>query len=349
MIIEEDLNNNCLFQFLKIDRQGGWGAKECNKMIKFIIPALFFILSCSTGGNSAGREKGGERFTLDKREDYCLIWALSDIQPKNRKEREHFHVAVNDIRQYFPALDAAICAGDIVQRKKDSVDDFRWFLETRKMAAVPHWYEIVGNHDARSLAEYFTFIKKPYFYSVEIGNIRIILLSDEVNNSPTVISDEAFNWWKKEVIENQDKNIITVTHAALPESKLAFSGLYRSQILDSGRFVRVLKKYRVDLWLSGHTTTPHIRGFNEVSVPELNNILFINLSSIRREMGISVSSRLLVFKKNSRELVIKMRNHDKREFSDGFEMKLKLRHPFRMKNRAPRIIYPPGLVTGGEN
>jgi predicted phosphodiesterase len=321
--------------------------KKLQRLSGKLIPYLILLcLSCSTGENLQSEEKGGEKFVPDKREDHYIIWALSDIQPKNRKEREHFHIAVNDIRQNFPVLDAAICAGDIVQRKKDSMEDYNWFLNTRKKTGIRHWYEIVGNHDARSLSEYFTFIKKPYFYSVEIGNIRIILLSDEVNNSPTVISREAFNWWKKEVIENQDKNIITVTHAALPESKLAFTCLYRSQILDSKRFIRVLKKYRVDLWFSGHTTTPHIRGYNEKHAPELNNTLFINLSSIRREMGISVSSRLLVLKKNSRDLVIKMRNHDKRKFSSDLEVKFKLRYPFSMKNRAPRIIYPPGLVTG---
>ncbi len=316
--------------------------------VKLLFGLILITLSCSGGGNLNGNVKRGERFTLDKRENYCLIWALSDIQPKNREEREHFRDAVNDIRRNYPLPDAAILAGDIVQRKEDSPDDFKWFLKTREEAGIRYWYEIAGNHDARSLGEYFTYIKKPYYYSVEIGNIRIILLSDEVNNSPTVISDEAFNWWRKEVTGNQDKNIITVTHAALPQSGLAFTGIYRSQILDSKRFTEVLKKYRVDLWLSGHTTTPYIRGFNERYVPELNNTLFINLSAIRREVTTSVSSRLFVFKKNSRELVIRMRDHDKREFKSGLELKYKLRHPFQMKDPAPRIIYPPGLVPGGK-
>lgn len=315
-------------------------------MLKFLIPVLFFILSCSTGGALSVREEGGEKFILSDREESYLIWAFSDIQPRNRKEREHFSAAVNDIRQNFPVPDAAICGGDIIQRKKDSFDDFRWFLKTRKITGISRWFEIAGNHDTRSLSDYFTFIKKPYFYSVEIGNILIILLSDEVNNSPTVISDEAFKWWEKEVIENQNKNIITVTHAALPESKLPFTGIYRSQVLNSGRFVRVMKKYNVDIWLSGHTTIPHLRGYNEKYAPELNNTLFINLSAIRREMGISVSSRFLVFRKNSKELVIKMRDHDKREFDGSLEIKFKLRYPFRIETRVPRIIYPPGLVTG---
>jgi hypothetical protein len=313
---------------------------------KLISCFILIFLSCSTGGNLDSKEKGGERLTLENGGDHCLIWALSDIQPRDRKEREYFHLAINDIRWNYPKPCAAILAGDIIQRKRDSLDDFKWYLEARKRSGIPHWYEIVGNHDARSLAEYFTFIKKPYFYSVEIGNVRIIFLSDEVNNSPTIISDEAFKWWETEVIENQDKNIITVTHAALPESKLAFIGFYRSQILDSRRFVRVLKKYRVDLWLSGHTTAPHIRGFNEKFVPELNNTLFINLSAIRREVGINVSSRLIIFKKKSRELVIKMRDHEKRKFRKDLEIKLKLRHPFRMQDHAPRVIYPHGLVMG---
>lgn len=49
---------------------------------------------------------------------------------------------------------------------------------------------------------------------------------------------------------------MTVTHAPLEGSKMPFSTLKRKQIKDSKRFTNVLKRYRVDIWLSAHIHIP---------------------------------------------------------------------------------------------
>jgi hypothetical protein len=50
-------------------------------------------------------------------------------------------------------------------------------------------------------------------YTVEKGNILFIFMSNEDKGKATVISDETFKWWKNLVINNQDKIIVTITHA----------------------------------------------------------------------------------------------------------------------------------------
>ena len=240
-------------------------------------------------------------------------------------------------------VNMAILAGDIVQYAV-SDSDFRWILETRALAGIPHWYEIAGNHDQRNIANYFKYIRKPLYYTVTAGNLVVILLSDEVNSSPQEVSDHAFQWWETWVAGNQDKTIITVTHAQIPESGLMFSSIYRSRVLGSERFTAVLKKYRVDLWLSGHTTSPELGDFNENTVKELNGTLFINISSIRREPGMSVRSRIIYLAEKSDEMIIKFRDHDKKKFITGHEKRLRLRAPFRGPAGAPKIHFPPGTI-----
>lgn len=301
----------------------------------FIVPLpVFFHASGGPSDKAAPDDAKGREF---------IIWAHSDIQPQNMKERDHYRIAALDIKENIRPVNAAIVAGDIVQYA-ESDEDFRWILETRGIASVPYWYEIAGNHDERNIANYFKYMKKPLYYTVAAGNLLIILLSDEVNSSPSEISDHAFHWWEKWVMENQDKTIITVTHAQLPESGLMFSSIYRSKVLGSERFTEVLKKYRVDLWLSGHTTSPAIDSFNDNSVKELNNTLFINISSIRREPGMSVRSRIIYLSENSDEMIIKFRDHDKKKFIDGNERRIKLRAPFSGRGGTPKIYYPGGTI-----
>jgi hypothetical protein len=286
----------------------------------------------------------GQHGTAAKHSEKLHIWALSDIQPQNKEEYYHFELAIDDANKNFPKVDLALLAGDIVQRH-NSDHTYKWFLKTRNKSYIKHWFEIAGNHDARNFANYFKYIQKPLYYSVKIGNILILCLSDEINNSPTEISDSTFNWWKEQVINNQDKIIITMTHAYLEQSKLFGYRFHRSNILNSTRFADVLKKYRVDLWLAGHTTAPSSLGYNKARIKELNNTLFINISAIRKEFGIEIESRLIILENNSNKLLIKMRNHEDKEFVKNREIVIKLKTTFKMKSRTPKLIYPKGVIN----
>lgn len=300
--------------------------------------SLFMLPSCATLAQNAAVTP----FTAG---DF-VIWAHSDIQPRTPQEKRHYETAIADVRANLPPIDLAIVAGDIVQRHR-CADDYAWFLHTRSRARVPYWFEIAGNHDARNFAAYFEHIRKPLYYSVNVGNLLMIFLSDEVNSSPSEISDTTFRWWRKLVVENQDKIIITVTHAYLAQSKLFGHFLYRSNILGSNRFARVLKKHRVDIWLAGHTTAPDHFGRSEHLVEELGGTLFVNVSSVRHDFGMDTKSRFLVFRQGSPVVSVKLRNHDAHAFVDDREIRLCLEHRFEHDGKPPRMSLPDGTIAPG--
>lgn len=275
-----------------------------------------------------------------------VIWAHSDIQPMKEKDKSQYERAVADIRDNLPGIPMAVVAGDIQQRN-DNGGQYRWFLQTRELAGIPHWFEIAGNHDARDYLNYFRYIRKPLHYRVEVGNLLLIFLSDEINSSSTDISDLAFNWWRDLVINNQDKIIITITHGYLAQSKLFGYQLRRSNILGSKRFARVLKKYRVDMWLAGHTTVAPGIGRGANVVEDLNGTLFLNISSIRVDYGINSKSRVIVFKPGSWVVDIKTRDHHERAFEKGKEIHFALSKPFVYDGGPPRMIPMGGTLKPG--
>jgi predicted phosphodiesterase len=263
------------------------------------------------------------------------MWVHSDIQPRRRSEWIHYERAIRDIRRNVEGISLAIVAGDIVQKKR-SGDIYEWFLKIRKRAAINHWYEIAGNHEAKNFPQYYRYIGKPLFYSVRIGNIVILFLSDEINSPPTDISEKAFNWWREQVITHQDKNIITVTHGLLEQSDLLGSSLDKLIIRDSERFAAVLKKYRVDIWISGHTHFPHyLPGKTMESRNE--ETLFIDVSAIRKDIFTNIESCVFFFTVGSREVHIRSRNHEKQRFETTLDIHHQLRYPFLWNGESPQM------------
>lgn len=249
------------------------------------------------------------------------VWALADIQPKNKTHRKAFEDAIFDMNSSTDEIDIAIVAGDIVNRAKE--ETFAWYLSSREKSYITKWYEIIGNHDLKT-DRGLLFRKKlrqEIHYSVLHGNILFIFLSDEERGKPTVIKDETFNWWKKLVIENQDKIIVTVTHASLDGSTIPFSSFDDRKIKQSHRFRKVLREYKVDLWLSGHLHIPHSFTNTIVKKEDLKGTIFTHISSIRPEMlGLKHSeSRFLEFYCDSNKLLIKSRDHKIKKWDSSLE------------------------------
>jgi predicted phosphodiesterase len=174
----------------------------------------------------------------------------------------------------------------------------------------------------------------PLHYSVAIGNIIIIALSDETSSPETNISDDAFNFWKELVVNNQDKIIITMTHGYLKQSGLFASFIDSRNIKDSERFSKVLQNYKVDLWICGHTHLPHSLTGSVKIADDLKGTLFVNVSAIRGSKFTSPESYLFFLKKDSDELIIKSRDHDQKKFNMD-DIILKLSHRFRWDNSPP--------------
>jgi predicted MPP superfamily phosphohydrolase len=282
-----------------------------------------------------------EKLTLketDAREDFFIIWSHSDIQPRDFDDREAYETSVRDVAENLLKPDMAIVAGDIVHSEINAVEDFKWYLKTKELAGVDYWFEISGNHDMKDYESYKKYINKPLHYSVNVGNMLILFMSDEDRHPPQLISDETFNWWRKQVIENQDKIIITVTHAYLKHSGLFLADKVESRtILNSGRFEEVLRKYRVDLWIGAHTHIPSFFGFNESRVKEFNNTTFLNISRIRRDFNFNPESRVIILKNNSPVMIIKTRDHDSGKYIKRREIIINLPKNFVFQSRKPKF------------
>jgi hypothetical protein len=297
-----------------------------------IIFFLIFSYSCSYEKNTLQAD--------DTIIDYFIIWAHSDIQPRKKSDRDAYETAVYDITHNIPKPDMAIVAGDIVHNP-NSEDDFKWYVETKKQAGIDYWFEIAGNHDMKDYDNYREYINKPLHYSVTIGNMLILFMSDEDRFPPTFISDATFEWWKKMVIDNQDKIIVTVTHAYLKNSGLFMADTVESRtILHSERFEEILKQYRVDLWLCAHTHMPSFFGFNESRIREFNNTTFINISRIRRDMHFNPESRIIILKNNSPVMIIKTRDHGSEKYIKRREIIINLPKNFVFTEKKPKFWLP---------
>jgi predicted phosphodiesterase len=274
----------------------------------------------------------------DKPQENFIIWSHSDIQPKEKDHLTNFPLAVDDIAANFDYIDIAITAGDIVE-KKNSADLYKSYLETRKKIKAGGWFEIAGNHEAKDIETYKKLINPHLHYSVKAGNILIIFMSNSEKGQQTVIPDKIFEWWKNKVISNQDKLIITVTHASLKNSGLLQSkiGLKRQFIKDSKRFEKVLKKYKVDLWISGHSHLPGYLPYTDYKNETLGGTVFIDNGAIRKDFMAGIESRLIYFLPGTDRLIIRHRDHADGKFSDSREKLYKLSKAFHY-SKGDKII-----------
>lgn len=270
--------------------------------------------------------------------DSFIIWSHSDIQPKKENHHTNFPVAVDDIASNIGHVDIAITAGDIVE-KKNSIPVYKEYLQTRKKIDTDAWFEIAGNHEWRNIDNYKSIINSRLNYSVSTGNMLILFMSNSEAGQMTVIPDDIFEWWRKKVIENQDKIIITVTHGSLKNSGLFQSKLWikRQFIKDSDRFENVLKKYRVDLWISGHSHLPGYFPYSLYKNESLGGTVFIDNGAIREDFMSGLESRVLFFYPGTDRIVIKHRDHTKHEFTGSLEKEFRLSKIF-LHSKGDRII-----------
>jgi len=266
-----------------------------------------------------------------------LVWMLSDIQPETTPERKVFEAAVADVNENIGSLDIGIIAGDLLKsRSKD--DDFSWFIETRNKANVTNWYQIAGNHDTRSGEIFYKYFPGSKYYAVTCGNLLFLFLSDQSTKSRTDISDETFLWWKNMVENNQDKIIITVSHAQLANSGLTASIIPSRLIHNSQRFEKILQKEKIALWVSGHSHIPQFISGPSTTNKDLGGTFFVNVGSISDEYILDSESRFFYFHDGSNVVWVRSRNHSKQSFSTDLDMKIPLGKTFLLGNGKQELL-----------
>lgn len=304
---------------------------------KLHLVVLIVLAGCAV----VPRASYDERPMASKESKKLIIWMLSDIQPEDEKGRDVFEKAIKDVNTDIPDVTLAVVAGDLLQSRSQS-ESFEWFNATRDRSSVNHWYEIAGNHDVRSGEIFWKYINKPPHYGVRVGNVLLLLMSDESTDSKTDISDAVFNWWREAVADNQEESlIITVTHAPLYKSGLLSSSLKSRRIDKSERFENILSESRVVLWASGHSHLPQGM-FGTASIePKLGGTFFVNVSAIREDGMMDSQSRFLIFEEGSDILWIRSRNHSEGDFGPSQDIPLKLLKPFTWDGIEPRIVLDP--------
>lgn len=301
-------------------------------MKKRFIPLLFFFFLTLTGcnvGASSGKALTEENWFVP--DETLTVWVLSDTHIKDEAHIKPFKNAIEDVNKNVPDIDMAIHAGDVVHFP--TAESYDLYIRTRDRSYIKEWYEIIGNHDYKTDKGniFKKKLREDVNYTVQKGNILFIFMSNADRGKATVISDETFEWWKDLVIKNQDKIIVVTTHAPLQGSGIPFSAIKERQITDSKRFREVLKKYKVDLWLSGHLHIPQEMIGMIVRQDKLNGTVFIEISSIRPElMGMKgPESRVLTFACGSDKVLVRSRNHEMRIFMPGLDKVFTLSKPYK--------------------
>lgn len=256
-----------------------------------------------------------------------IVWAHSDILPKRISQRSYYESAISDTKHTVKKTDIALVAGNIIFHK-DSGNVYRWYLEQKKESGISRWYEIPGNTDMNDIANYRKLVRPDSHYAASEGNILFLFMGDEDTEPSQYISDDTFRWWKKNVENAGEKIIITVTHGCLEQSGLFGSISPDSIIRNSRRFAEVLKKRRVDIWISGGTHIPNFFNGKMKVRDELGGTLFINAASIMKELPSSIESAFLVFREGSRECLVTLRNHEYKRFDRKQDLMYTLSRPF---------------------
>jgi Icc-related predicted phosphoesterase len=279
------------------------------------------------------------------------IWAFSDIQPRDEREKRFFEEAVADVRKSQVRFTIAIAGGDIVQNPLEGsgVETWGWYRGLLDGLSGGPVYEIAGNHDARNLPDFLAHTGRPLHYAVRYGNLLLIFLSDENPSSGTDIPDPVFSWWADLVEANQESIIVTVTHSPLKGSGFAWNFPFRRTITGSERFAEVLRRSRVDLWFFGHTHVASSLGAKTRTVEELGGTTFVNISAIREDYFLcDAESRFISLTPGRREVVVRTRNHALGAFDEAADRVVRVGVPFSYRGEAAELIAyrGPGETAG---
>lgn len=237
-------------------------------------------------------------------------------------------------------------------------------------------------------------------YAFRAGNILFLMLSD-YNSAPTpvgrgnsrekkaggypagAVTRETFNWWKSQVLANQDKIIVTMHHHMLRDTTtwaryLTEKGFHGSSggfegsgylyfivedpdpahfrytkdahvfedFLDA--FEKEHGKPAIDLWLGGHShpQSPEEVEFGQGLTEKRWGVTFVQCGALTKEhSGFLPMSRLITFTPNSDQVGIRMYLHDTTGSRDGKHYRIGWYDPAGRTVTARHTFTPPASDT----
>ena len=283
------------------------------------------------------------------------LWCFGDIQPLNAGHWTDFDNVITDILNI--PFDFSLVVGDIVDNGQTTAD-FVTYLTALRNANNPRndFYHLAGNHDYQSngtLDNYKEHMDNEHRYTLKIGNILIIVMSDEVQSVGGDISVETFDWWENLVVNNQDKNIIVVSHQPLFATTLGSdSHATNYSIADSSRFTDVLENYDIDMWVSGHVGLPLDGGTPDAGLKQVDTIIqktyglntswHMNVGLHLPEDFTQICSRVLNFTEGSTACLVQLRNHTTNSFETDSDFQKTITLKYAAEITGERI-YEDGL------
>lgn len=263
------------------------------------------------------------------------IWILADAHIGHTVDgvdgADWLRMAVEDMRENVEPVDYAINLGDMSRDSKD--EQLAAYAEIRDGSHIDTWYELVGNHDFKSVASglFEKHIRCPRYWSLIDGNVAFFSLPHERGNAAGLFLPEVEGWLRQAIPSHAGKNIIMAAHS-FPYDTVEFSTRMARCMHPRTAVETFLESIRIDVWLGGHI---HFRPRSTACTARRGPTTFINAANVSHVYGTEASlSFVLEFTIGSRFLRAQCRHHDRRCFIDEQEVNIELPEGFA-KNGEP--------------
>jgi calcineurin-like phosphoesterase family protein len=255
------------------------------------------------------------------------IWFLSDLHCGHAEDGKDgagwFSEACEDMKANGIGINRAFTLGDLTHHGNE--EQLMSYLKIRSSSGIAEWHELAGNHEYeknRSIAAYEKMIRSIQPYCVLEGNVLVIMLSDEKGGVEGNLSEDTCVWLENELAKHRDKVTIVCSHQLVKGTVVASEQKAR-HLHPAERIQDIITKSKIDLWLCGHE---HHTPYTPKHIVRRDQTTYINVASMNHAYGTKSSqSAVMELVPGRRELVIRRRDHDKREFLPEFEVKVPLR------------------------
>jgi predicted phosphodiesterase len=269
------------------------------------------------------------------------VWAWSDShigRIADKKDGAQWaEMAVDDLIKNMPKPDYALVLGDITHHAKP--ESLKTYARLRRKAGITRWYEMAGNHDYKGIesGDFGKIVRKEEQYVLQDGNLVWIFIPAERGRSAGMLHEPTRKWLPKQLAKHQDKNVIVCSHQMVANTLRYSDPKHDTEgVLNPGDWIaKLLKKYRVDVWFCGHEHGPKR---DKGQVRRIGRTTFINVASLSHLYGTQASnSFLLEMTAGKKEIVAKLRHHDRAQYVERLSVRLPLPLPIRF-DAEPKII-----------